>query len=385
MNLLADKIILLILNIFAMEKLLHGKFAVVIFYVFIIFQALLTWLLLPPREFSADYEKKERAKRLIAFWLEMIFAVCMLAAPVGVVLLPSVTYDMKKSRNIPAFALSAVALVGATSDGSITLSLFVYTLTLILLSVLMSYRTEKLNEQTERIHRLRDDDEETRKVLREKQDALMKSMGNEIYTAQLQERNRIARDIHDNVGHMLSRGLLQTGAMLAIHKGEPVEEELASLRETLDTAMNSIRESVHDLRDESVDLDYTVRHLVQPLESDGKHIVNLELDFSQDMPGKVKYAIMGIIKECVSNIIRHSQNPCVDIKITEHPFMYQIIVHDYPKEKTEMNSYEKKFDGTWSAGMGLSNITSRAETLGGSARITTENGFRVFVMIPREA
>ena len=50
-----------------------------------------------------------------------------------------------------------------------------------------------------------------------------------------------------------------------------------------------------------------------------------------------------------------------------------------------MNTCEKKFDGTWSAGMGLSNITSRAETLGGSARITTENGFRVFVMIPKEA
>lgn len=70
----------------------------------------------------------------------------------------------------------------------------------------------------------------------------------------LRERNRIAREIHDNVGHMLSRSILQMGALITIHKEEPLHGQLAGVGETLNQAMNSIRESVHDLHDESIDL-----------------------------------------------------------------------------------------------------------------------------------
>lgn len=40
------------------------------------------------------------------------------------------------------------------------------------------------------------------------------TMNNEIRIATLSERNRIAREIHDNVGHMLSRAILQLGAIM---------------------------------------------------------------------------------------------------------------------------------------------------------------------------
>ena len=42
----------------------------------------------------------------------------------------------------------------------------------------------------------------------------------EIYLATLKERNRIAREIHDNVGHMLTRSILQLGALSVINKDE---------------------------------------------------------------------------------------------------------------------------------------------------------------------
>lgn len=44
----------------------------------------------------------------------------------------------------------------------------------------------------------------------------------EIYLATLKERNRIAREIHDNVGHMLTRSILQLGALSVINKDETV-------------------------------------------------------------------------------------------------------------------------------------------------------------------
>lgn len=76
----------------------------------------------------------------------------------------------------------------------------------------------------------------------------------EIHLATLQERNRIAREIHDNVGHMLSRAILQMGALQTIHREEPLHGQLMQINDTLGEAMNSIRESVHDLHNESLDL-----------------------------------------------------------------------------------------------------------------------------------
>ena len=181
-----------------------------------------------------------------------------------------------------------------------------------------------------RYYQLRDDSAEMSERLRTQNMELIHIRDSEVYTAQLAERNRIARDIHDNVGHMLSRALLQMGALLAIHKEEPIHTELEGVRETLDTAMNNIRSSVHDLHDESIDIGSAMEELSRPLTESGRFRLNLELDAGDDMPREVKYALIGITKECVSNVIKHSDNKQVDINLTEHPSMYQLVVHDYP-------------------------------------------------------
>ena len=76
----------------------------------------------------------------------------------------------------------------------------------------------------------------------------------EIYAATLKERNRIAREIHDNVGHLLSRSILITGAAKAINTSETLSPVLDNLDHSLNQAMTSIRTSVHDLHDESLNL-----------------------------------------------------------------------------------------------------------------------------------
>lgn len=81
--------------------------------------------------------------------------------------------------------------------------------------------------------RLRDTSTELNLVLQEKNKNLMEKQDYEIYLATLRERNRIAREIHDNVGHMLSRSILQMGALITIHKEEPLHGQLAGVGETL--------------------------------------------------------------------------------------------------------------------------------------------------------
>ncbi len=67
---------------------------------------------------------------------------------------------------------------------------------------------------------MRDTDTELKLVMEQRNRELLEKQDNEIYLATLRERNRIAREIHDNVGHMLSRSILQVGALATICKEE---------------------------------------------------------------------------------------------------------------------------------------------------------------------
>lgn len=58
----------------------------------------------------------------------------------------------------------------------------------------------------------------------------------------VEERNRIARDIHDNVGHLLSSAILQIGALEMINQEPKLKEPLENLSATVHTGMDRIRQ-----------------------------------------------------------------------------------------------------------------------------------------------
>ena len=108
--------------------------------------------------------------------------------------------------------------------------------------------------------------------------------------ATLKERNRIAREIHDNVGHMLSRAILQMGALSTVYEEEPLHGQLLKVNDTLNLAMNNIRESVHDLHDDSVDLKQALLEATREMKQ--HYHLELEYDMSQNVPRKVKYCFI---------------------------------------------------------------------------------------------
>ena len=251
----------------------------------------------------------------------------------------------------------------------------------LVLAVWMCIKTGRILEDRRKIKALRDDAAEREQTLSRQNDQLMEARDSEVMTAQLAERNRIAREIHDNVGHTLSRALLQVGALLAIHKEEPVHGQLSAVRETLDSAMTNIRSSVHDLHDSAVDLEGTVRQMTDPLKE--SFLLKLEIDVSADMPREKKYGIIGILREAVSNILRHSRNDTVLISVLEHPGFYQLVVHDYLSEGGTLRTQPVTGRESAVPGIGLTNIETRVRSMGGSVQITEEDGFRLFVSIPK--
>jgi signal transduction histidine kinase len=200
---------------------------------------------------------------------------------------------------------------------------------------------------------------------------LAQAQDNEIHLATLKERNRIAREIHDNVGHMLTRSLLQSGALLVINKDEQLREPLESLRSTLDSAMTSIRESVHDLHDDSIDLEKVLNDSINTVDS--RFTVDLDCDIGANVPGNIKLCIIGIVKEGISNAVKHSTGDRISIVIREHPAFYQLMLKDNGSCSEIKES-----------GIGLKNMRDRAEALKGVITFTpSEEGFRIFMSIPK--
>lgn len=241
----------------------------------------------------------------------------------------------------------------------------------VVLSVLLACKTKMKGELAEELIRTRDSSTELNMMLKEKNKHLLEKQDYEIYLATLRERNRIAREIHDNVGHMLSRSLLMTGALLTIEKEGTVHEQLLNMKDTLDAAMTNIRESVHDLHGDSVDLKQSVREIVESMKQD--YEVKLDYDMSKQIPRKVKYCLIAITKEAVSNIVKHSNGNKVWISFREHPGFYQLAIED--------NGQNAKVES--GNGIGLQNMKERADALGGTFRIHTNGGFGIFLTIPK--
>ena len=223
------------------------------------------------------------------------------------------------------------------------------------------------------IHKLQDDRSYLRQDSKQKQEELRRQQDFEIHSATLSERNRIAREIHDHVGHMISRAILQLGAIMTINKEDKLKEPLTSLKDSLDTAMNNIRESVHDIKDEALDLEYMIKDVLKTYEG-----LNIQLDYdmSKYASKELKYCLVAVIKEAMTNTVKHSDATKVQIVVREHPALYQLLIED-----NGTLSSSNKNDKT---GIGLDNMRERVSAFNGNMLISREQGFKIFISIPKE-
>lgn len=245
-----------------------------------------------------------------------------------------------------------------------------YSFLLVLSFYLACMTTRQLKLEQTLLH-LRDDSTELTNLLKSRNKYLRENQDNEINMAVLKERNRIAREIHDNVGHMLSRSLLQLGALQVSNREETLKEPLSQLRDSLDQAMNNIRSSVHDLHDDAIDMKSAIDGLLAPF---AQYEIHLDYDLSSQIPNNIKYCFLTTLKECLTNITRHSDATRINIVFREHPSLYQCVIAD---NGTECLHPSKD-------GIGLNNIRERVATLNGVFHIRSDDGFQVFLSLPKQ-
>jgi len=219
----------------------------------------------------------------------------------------------------------------------------------------------------------RDEHFEEQKLLKVRYDALRERQDHEIQLATLSERNRIAREIHDNVGHTLSRSILQLGALLAIYKDTETQSLLLPLKESLDEAMTSIRNSVHDLHKESIDFEASFYHMTSEMSG---YNMKLSCDLPKNLPEQIAYNFIAVLREALTNIRKHSDADTIKITARELSNYYQLIIEDNGHPNFEF--HEKR------TGIGLKNMEDRIQSLQGLIYFSCEDKFRIFISVPKE-
>lgn len=239
---------------------------------------------------------------------------------------------------------------------------------------LILYR-KMLNYQ-EQLNRTKDDSRELENVLENKNRRLLMEQDQQVHLATLAERNRIAREIHDNVGHLLSRAILLLGAITTVNKDEKLEPQLKMLADTLDESMAKMRSSVHDLHDDSIDLKKNFEEIIGELKN---FTVNTDLDLDEAIPTNIKLTLIGILKEAVTNILKHSNGDAVKIIMQQNYSFCTLSITDNGtvSEETKRKLQTEDYDG-----IGLNNISSRARSIGGDAYFYTDEGFTVYARLP---
>ncbi|MDD2418432.1 MAG: histidine kinase [Oscillospiraceae bacterium] len=299
------------------------------------------------------------------------YAVLCFFHPEFNVFLPLVFYHVFMYNVYPLYAVAIIPLItarGAFTQAAPQTGIIFF----MLIASFMLCRHSMTNRNLKaELMRQRDSGQETALLLESRNKDLIEKQDVEIHLATLAERNRIAREIHDNVGHMLSRSILQLGALKAVNMEPTTGDGLNVLHNTLSDAMDSIRRSVHNLYDESIDLNAQVLNIIRKFTYCP---VKLDYDIESSMGRSLKYTFLSIIREALSNIARHSDATQVNILLKEHPGFFQLIIQDNGQGCKSSDSPN---------GIGLQNMHDRIAVFDGNMNIDKKNGYKLFISIPK--
>ncbi len=314
--------------------------------------------------------------------LLLVDAVAACAVPAAIpALLPLACYDLTcmvwgrwPARWSAVPAAGALALVLLAWAGSLPVVPAVLGAAFTALAGPLAERTVAGEVGQAELLALRDDLQEVVLRLSAKNRELDEARAWQGEAAKLAERARIAREIHDGVGHMLTRGVLQVGALRAVHRGEAVVEELAAVEATLQEALGAVRTSVHDLHDAAADLRVVLAQMADGYPA-GKVTLRVEADGTPD--ARTVGCLVSVAREALSNAARHGRARHVEVLVTEFPALWQLKVVDDGE-----GAGERPGSGR---GLGLVSMRERVEELGGSfsAGPDEQGGFAVFASVPK--
>ena len=196
------------------------------------------------------------------------------------------------------------------------------------------------------------------------------------------ERNRIASDLHDSLGSMLSTVRLKLNGIYAkilgdIAKGKA--EEYNDALEMLDESIEELRRIAHHMAPASLKkfgLKVTLESFVEKVNSAGPLTINLQiLGLAKRIPEKIEISIFRICQELLQNTMKHANATFASLQLIRHLDRINILIEDNGKG---MDS------GAIVHGLGFLTIQSKTKLLGGTFEIDSlpKRGTTIIIDIP---
>ncbi len=189
--------------------------------------------------------------------------------------------------------------------------------------------------------------------------------------ATLEERNRIAREIHDSVGHSLTAQSIQLENVAMLLDDQDVEQanqHLQKARQLGKEALQNVRQSVATLRNHPLkgqSLTVVLTKLIQEYEKTTGVQINSEINLTSPLSTEISTAIYRVIQEALTNISKHSHADKISLFLKERSTGILVVIKDngqgfHPQENT--------------TGFGIQGMRERIEVLGGHLDLTSQPG-----------
>ena len=195
--------------------------------------------------------------------------------------------------------------------------------------------------------------------------------------AEIRERNRIAREIHDTMGHTLTGIIAGIDACIALAEGSPeiLKAQLRLVSEVSRKGVADIRASVSSLRPDTLErlnLNQALSNLIE----NTRKVTGIEVEYHCNeeelkLDEDEENAIYRIIQEGITNAIRHGMATKIKVLIEKRQAEIYLKISDNGIGCAEIKE-----------GFGIRHMKERVEMLNGTVSFVNNEGFEVEALVP---
>lgn len=189
--------------------------------------------------------------------------------------------------------------------------------------------------------------------------------------ARVAERERIARDLHDVLGHTLSLITVKSALAARLVETDPARAraEIEAVEQTARQALTEVRETIGGLNQQG--LDEALEHVEASLRA-GDVALDLQRAPGIDPPLQVQAMLSLIIREAVTNILRHADARHCRIELATVDGGLRLEIVDDGR------------GGLRPGGGGVLGMRARIESLGGELTVESNGGTRLIATVPAD-
>lgn len=183
------------------------------------------------------------------------------------------------------------------------------------------------------------------------------------------ERNRISRDLHDDLGAGLSSIAMMTNMMKDLVENNDAHQHASDISSEANELVMRMREIIWSMSAKHDNVDSLVSYIQQYAEKYlRKNRMQLQMQIQGEVPhdyidARVRENVFLVVKETLHNSVKYSGSKAINILVTSQPKMLKLLIDDMGK------GFDMQEIGKF--GNGLSNMKNRMEAIDGIYRITS--------------